>query len=82
MLTLEAAKKLKYGDILIQQVNPVVTKRWKVNGEVKLWKKPENSHRIRVPLKHGLYSYGALTELDFDNFDNCESMTKEPGYGE
>jgi hypothetical protein len=62
-LTLAQAKKLKPGDVLIDNYG----KRWKVTGQVKLWKKPENAHRIRVPLKHGLYNFDALTERDFHN---------------
>ena len=73
MLTLKQAKALKYGDILIHSDGH----RWKVNGQVKLWKKPENAHRIQIPLKHGLYSYGYITELDFDNFGDCDLVTKE-----
>lgn len=59
MLTLEECKQLKPGDILLD----VSGKRWKVNGKVKTWK--TNPNRIRVPLKHGLYRYDALTESDF-----------------
>jgi len=58
-LTLDQARKLKYGDVLIDREG----KRWKVNGQVKLWKRDPG--RIRVPLKHGLYRYDALTEADF-----------------
>jgi len=58
-LTLEEAKQLKPGDYLIDHNG----KRWKVNGQVKTWKR--SPHRIRVPLKHGLYAYDALTESDF-----------------
>jgi hypothetical protein len=61
MLTLEQAKNLKPGDILVDPTG----RRWKVNGRVKLWKKPENADRIRIPLKHGLYRYGTITEVDF-----------------
>ena len=61
MITLRAAKELKYGDVLVDTRG----RRWKVNGQVKLWKKPENAHRIYVPLKHGLYTYDSLTEADF-----------------
>ena len=61
MLTLAEARSLKPGDILIDKHG----KRWKVTGQVKTWKKPENAHRIRVPLKHGLYTYDALTEASF-----------------
>lgn len=57
-ITLEEAKNLKPGEILIDQYN----KRWKVNGRVKTWvRSPE---RVRVPLKHGLYAYDYLTEID------------------
>lgn len=67
MITLEEAKQLKPGDILIDAKG----KRWKVNGQVKTWKR-DNS-RIRVPLKHGLYAYDALTEADFR--PNCDLLT-------
>lgn len=71
MLTLDEAKKLKYGDILIDSWG----KRWKVSGEVKTWKK--DAKRIRVPLKHGLYSYDALETYDFTPNGTCPTMTKE-----
>lgn len=61
MITLAEAQNLKYGDIL----HDVQNKRWKVNGAVRTWKTMPD--RIRVPLKHGLYTYDALTELDFDD---------------
>jgi len=61
LLTLYEARNLKPGDILIDQRG----KRWKVTGQVKTWKLPKNQHRIRVPLKHGLYTYDALTESSF-----------------
>ncbi len=70
MLTLEEAKQLQYGDILLDRHG----KRWKVSGMVKTWKR--DSNRIRVPLKHGLYSYDAITENDFQNSE-CEFLTKE-----
>jgi len=59
MITLDEAKQLQYGDILVDEYG----KRWKVSGQVKTWKRDTN--RIRVPLKHGLYRYDALTEADF-----------------
>jgi len=66
MLTFEDAKKLNPGDVLIDNVG----RRWKVSGRVKLWKKPDQNGnaRIRIPLKHGLYSYDALETEDF-SFD-------------
>lgn len=69
-LTLGQAKELKPGDIL----HTPEGKRWKVNGEVKRWKR--NPDRIRVPLKHGLYAYDAITDSDFPN-GVCQLLTKE-----
>ena len=57
-LTLEQAKALKHRDVLVDPKG----RRWYVNGAVKTWKRtPE---RIRVPLKHGLYAYDTMTEID------------------
>ena len=68
MLTIDQARLLQPGDVLIDRDN----KRWKVTGKVQTWKRPENAHRIRVPLKHGLYRYDALTEADFNSKGECE----------
>ena len=70
MLTLDEAKNLKRGEILIDQRG----KRWKVSGQVKRWKTMPD--RIRVPLKHGLYSHDAITDADFPNGE-CTLLTKE-----
>ena len=62
-ITLEQAKALKPGDIIHQDgmVNADGTpRRWKVNGQPKVWKRSPG--RVRVPLKHGLYNYDYLTE--------------------
>lgn len=72
MLTLAIAKKLVSGDILVDKNGH----RWKVNGSVKLWKTDPN--RIRVPLKHGLYTYDSLDTADFDDRGDCiHKMTIE-----
>jgi hypothetical protein len=71
MITLEEAKKLQYGEILLDDRG----KRWKVSGMVKTWKR--DSARIRVPLKHGLYSHDALITGDFDKDGECNLLTKE-----
>ena len=78
MITLKQARHLKRGDILVDTRG----KRWKVNGQVQLWKTMPD--RIRVPLKHGLYAYDAITELDFAaSFDGsisgniCHQLTLE-----
>ncbi len=67
-ITLAEAKQLRPGNIL----HDTNGKRWKVNGQVKTWKTDPN--RIRVPLKHGLYAYDALTEADFKD-GVCELLT-------
>jgi len=71
MITLAEAKRLKYGDSLIDDQG----KRWRVTGAVKTWKK--DSSRIRVPLKHGLYTYGALETHDFDSEGQCHFVRRE-----
>ena len=70
MITLDEAKALRVGDILIDTLN----KRWKVSGQVKRWVR--NPDRIRVPLKHGLYAHDALTERDFTKGE-CKLLTRE-----
>jgi len=67
-LTFERAKQLQYGDVLYHtsyKNSDGTPRRWKVNGAVQLWVKDPS--RIRVPLKHGLRGYGAITETDFVN---------------
>jgi len=71
MITLEEAKNLKFGDILLDGNG----KRWKVNGQVKLWKR--DPKRIRIPLKHGLYRYDFLDGNDFSSLNGeCHIVTK------
>ena len=62
-MTLQEAKALKHGDVIIYNENK---SRWRVNGKTKLWKTRPNE--IRIPLKHGLYDYGYLTHRDLDCF--------------
>lgn len=70
MITLEDAKNLQRGDVLLDEYG----KRWRVNGQVKLWKR--DASRIRVPLKHGLYVYDAIRESDFVD-GKCNLLTRE-----
>jgi hypothetical protein len=66
-ITLEQAKALQYGDMIHHVMNKNADdtpQRWKVNGKVKRWKRDPD--RIEVPLKHGLYTYGQLSEDDLD----------------
>jgi len=64
MISLEQAKALALGDILHETgyFNADGTcRRWRVNGRVRTWKR--DASRVHVPIKHGLYSYDALTSL-------------------
>jgi hypothetical protein len=72
MLTVERAKKLERGEILlhISWTNMDGTpERWRVNGKPKTWKTRPND--IQVPIKNGLhrYSYAYLYYKAF-NFDD------------
>jgi hypothetical protein len=64
-LTLEQAFQLVSGDILTDHAK----RRWKVNGQVRTWKTDDK--RIKVPLKHGLYTYDNLSGNDFDEDGVC-----------
>ena len=71
MITFEEAKELKHRQALIDSRDGA---RWYVNGAVRTWVRMPT--RIRIPLKHGLYQYGYLTDSDFTN-GVCEYMTVE-----
>ena len=40
--------------------------RARANGQCQTWKR--DSERFRLPVKHGLYSYGEITDLNADQF--------------
>lgn len=67
MITLEQAKELGHGTILYHVRNrnaDGTPQRWRVNGKVKTWKtRPDE---VRVPIKHGLYSFDYLTHNDLN----------------
>lgn len=70
MITLEAAKQLCHGEILhhVSNKNADGTpQRWRVNGKPKTWKR--SLDRVHVPLKHGMYDFGYLTEGNLAAFD-------------
>jgi len=72
-ITLEQAKNLKVGDIVHHNTNKNADgtpQRWKVNGKTKTWKTRPNE--IKIPVKHGLYSYGYITHNDLDLVDLVE----------
>ena len=70
-ITLEQAKRLTVGTILYHTTNKNADRtpqRWRVNGKVKIWKR--NPECVNVPLKHGLYNFGRMTEYTL----NCFSL--------
>lgn len=77
-IALEEAKNLSLGDILHHKTaknadgTPM---RFKVNGQVKTWKKDKD--RVRVPLKRGMYEYSYLTEDNLDNFSFASEKTRK-----
>ena len=74
-ITLTQAKALRVGDILFHRHarnadnTPV---RWRVTGLVKTWKTMPD--RVRIPVKHGLYSYGSIQEFDLEDFSLEEGV--------
>lgn len=65
-ITFEQAKNLRRGEVLLVRFANK-TERWRVNGKVKLWKRDPN--RIEVPIKHGLYDYGLITNNNLHYFE-------------
>ena len=67
-MNLSQAKSLQPGQIIYHASNKNADgspQRWRVNGQPKTWKRDPN--RIQVPLKHGLYAYGYLTNDYLDH---------------
>ena len=62
-MTLDEAKALKVGDIVYTIAGMA---KWRVTGKPKVWVR--DSSRVKVPVKHGLYSYSHITE------DNIEEL--------
>lgn len=60
MITLERLKSLTRDDVICIPRPNLTPERWRVNGKVQVWKR--SPERVRVPVKHGLYSYDAITE--------------------
>jgi len=80
MITLEQAKALTWRDTLYHVTNrnsDGSPQRWRVNGKVKTWKR--SPERVQIPVKHGLYSYGYVTEDDLDLVCLDESEALEEG---
>lgn len=43
--------------------------RWRVNGKLRVWKR--DADRFELPVKHGLYYYGTITNHNVDSY-HCE----------
>lgn len=74
MITLDQAKRLTKNDEIYHNVYRYSNgrpQRWRINGQVKLWKR--SPERISIPLKYGLYDFSYLTENNLDEF----SLTEE-----
>ena len=79
-ITLAQAKKLRYGATLYHVINrnsDGSPERWRVNGQVKTWKTRPNE--VRIPVKHGLYSYDYLTQDDLDLVSTTEKQAIRHG---
>lgn len=78
-ITIEQAKQLKYGTEIhykLKNADGKTCMRFRVNGKIQLWKKQPNKYS--VPIKHGLWKYGYLTQLncnDFHLIDDCHHCT-------
>ena len=69
-ITLQQAKDLKYGDMLHHTIHKNADgtpERWRVNGIPKVWK--TRPGEVRVPVKHGIMSYGYITEDELNLVD-------------
>ena len=63
-ITIEEAKKLKYGDRVEFLSLSGKVKTAKVNGNPRRWER--NADRVRVPVKYGLYEYGYFASYPED----------------
>jgi len=72
MITKEQALTLEY---FHKDPVQLITKKcstWRRNGKTQVWKR--SLERFRIPIKYGLYIYGAITEqnsFQFHSIDNC-----------
>lgn len=72
-ITLEQAKQLRIDQVVyVAQFNRKgEPQKWRVNGQVKTWKR--DPARVQVPVKHGLHDYDYITERNLD----CVYLTEE-----
>ena len=69
MLTLEQAKMLRVGQIVYHNSarnRDGLPVRAKITGAVKTWKR--SPEKVKVPFKHGMYTFGYITELNLQDW--------------
>jgi hypothetical protein len=77
-LTLTQAKALTYRDTVYslrsynKQGDP---HKVRINGAVKTWKRDPS--RVQVPYKHGLYTFGYITDSDLHEWTLSEQFAKD-----
>jgi hypothetical protein len=67
-MTLNEAKRLRHGQEIYEKGaygSDGRAIRWRVSGKVQTWQRSPG--RVRVPIKHGLYSHGEITERNLGN---------------
>lgn len=78
-ITLQQAKQLTFGDYIYSNhftyADNCTPKRWRVNGQVKTWKRDPD--RIQIPVKYGLYDHAYLCAGTIANKVYMESVTLE-----
>jgi hypothetical protein len=78
MITLDQAKQLTHGTTLYHMEyrnRDKSPQRWRVNGKPQTWK--TQPHKVRVPIKHGMYDFDYLTQDDLDRLALTESEALE-----
>ena len=78
-ITLQQAKQLTYGDIIYSNhftgADNQTPIKWRVNGQVKRWKRDPD--RIQIPVKHGLYNHAYLCHGKVNNRTYVDSIILE-----
>ena len=78
-ITLQQAKKLTYGDMIYSNrflnASNEFPIRWRVNGQVKRWKRDPD--RLQIPVKHGLYNHAYLCHGKISNRVYIDSIVLE-----
>jgi len=78
-ITLQQAKALQFGDYIYSNkftnADNCTPVRWRINGQVKRWKRDPD--RIQIPVKYGLYDHAYLCHGKIGNRIYVDSITLE-----